>query len=41
MQVVPGVYLVNGFPYRVHQNTYVIRAGDALVLVDSGDLGSS
>jgi metallo-beta-lactamase class B len=38
MQILPNVYLVNGFPYAQHQNGYVLRLGDALVMVDSGDL---
>jgi metallo-beta-lactamase class B len=38
MQIIPGVYLVNGFPYSQHQNSYVVRDGDLTVLVDSGDL---
>lgn len=39
MQIVPGVYLVNGFPYGLHQNGYLVRAGDATIMIDSGDLG--
>ena len=38
MQVVPGVYLVNGYPYGRHQNGYVVRAAGATVMIDSGDL---
>jgi glyoxylase-like metal-dependent hydrolase (beta-lactamase superfamily II) len=43
MQILPNVYLVNGFPYGQHQNAYVVRAGDVRgrpvrVMVDSGDL---
>ena len=38
MQIVPNVFLVNGFPYGQHQNSYVVRLGDALVMIDSGDL---
>ena len=39
MQVLPGVYLVNGSPYGRHQNGYVVRAGGgAVVVIDSGDL---
>ncbi len=38
MQVFPGVYLVNGFPYGQHQNSYIIAAGKTLVMIDSGDL---
>jgi len=37
MQVVPNVFLVNGFPYGQHQNSYVVKLGDELVMVDSGD----
>jgi len=38
MQIIPGVYLINGFPYGQHQNGYCIKTGDAQVLIDSGDL---
>jgi glyoxylase-like metal-dependent hydrolase (beta-lactamase superfamily II) len=38
MQVVPGVYLANGFPYGRHQNSYVICTDKATVMVDCGDL---
>lgn len=38
MQVLPGIYLVNGFPYGRHQNGYVVRTRDGAVMVDSGDL---
>jgi len=38
MQIVPGVYLINGFPYGRHQNGYLVRAGDAAFAIDSGDL---
>ena len=34
MQVVTGVYLVNGFPYGLHQNSYVIGAPDATIMVE-------
>jgi metallo-beta-lactamase class B len=38
MQVVPGVYLVNGYPYGRHQNCYVVRAAGAAIRIDCGDL---
>ena len=38
MQIIPSVFLVNGFPYGQHQNGYVVRLGEALVMIDSGDL---
>jgi glyoxylase-like metal-dependent hydrolase (beta-lactamase superfamily II) len=38
MQIIPGVYLVNGSPYGRYQNGYLIHNGAATVLVDSGDL---
>lgn len=38
MQIVPGVYLINGFPYGLRQNGYLIRSGDATFAIDSGDL---
>jgi len=28
MQIIPNVYLVNGFPYSRHQNGYVVKTGD-------------
>ncbi len=38
MQILPGVYLINGSPYGRHQNSYLIHRDGATVLVDSGDL---
>ncbi len=38
MQILPGVYQVNGAPYGRHQNSYLIRHAGATVLVDSGDM---
>jgi metallo-beta-lactamase class B len=38
MQILPGVYLVNGSPYGRHQNGYLIHRDGAAVLVDAGDL---
>ncbi len=38
MQIVPGVYLVCGYPYGIHQNVYVVRAAGATVMVDCGEL---
>ncbi len=38
MQVFPGVYLVNGFPYMRHQNSYVVRTDQAMFMIDSGDM---
>ena len=38
MQVFPGVYLVNGFPYMKHQNGYVVRTDHAAFMIDSGDM---
>jgi len=38
VQIVPGVYLINGFPYGRHQNGYLVRCGDATFAIDSGDL---
>jgi len=38
MQILPGVYLVNGSPYGRHQNGYLIHSAGASVLIDSGDL---
>lgn len=38
MQILAGVYLVNGSPYGRHQNGYLIHAQGATVLIDSGDL---
>jgi metallo-beta-lactamase class B len=38
VQIVPGIYLVNGAPYGRHQNSYLISSGNAKILVDAGDL---
>jgi len=38
MQVLPGVYQVNGSPYGRHQNAYVVHRNGATLLIDSGDL---
>ena len=38
MQIIPGVYLINGSPYARHQNSYLVHAEGATLLIDSGDL---
>ena len=38
MQILPGVYLVNGSPYGRHQNGYLVHSAGTTVLIDSGDL---
>jgi len=38
VQILPGVYLVNGFPYGRHQNGYLVKTSCGLILVDSGDM---
>jgi len=38
MQILPGIYLVNGSPYGRFQNSYLVHAGDATFMIDSGDL---
>lgn len=38
MQILPGVYLVNGSPYGRHQNSHLIHRDGATILIDSGDL---
>jgi glyoxylase-like metal-dependent hydrolase (beta-lactamase superfamily II) len=38
MQILPGVYLINGSPYGRHQNSYLLHRDGATLLVDSGDL---
>jgi metallo-beta-lactamase class B len=38
MQIIPDVYLVNGYPYGQHQNGYLIRLGESYAIIDSGDL---
>jgi metallo-beta-lactamase class B len=37
MQILPGVYLVDGFPYGEHQNSYVLKRDGAVVMIDSGE----
>ena len=37
MQITPNVFLVNGFPYGQRQNSYVVKLGDELVMIDAGD----
>jgi glyoxylase-like metal-dependent hydrolase (beta-lactamase superfamily II) len=38
MQILPGIYLINGSPYGRHQNGYLVHAQGATLLIDSGDL---
>lgn len=38
MQLLPGVFQVNGTPYGRHQNGFLIRRNGATLLIDSGDL---
>lgn len=38
MQILPGIYLINGSPYGRHQNGYLIHRDGATLLIDSGDL---
>lgn len=38
MQILPGIYLVNGSPYGRHQNGYLLHRDGATILIDSGDL---
>ncbi len=38
MQVLPGVYQVNGSPYGRHQNGYLIHRDGTTILIDSGDM---
>ena len=38
MQIIPNVYLVNGFPYGQHQNSYVVKTDHAAVMIDSGEM---
>ncbi|MDP6380212.1 MAG: MBL fold metallo-hydrolase [Phycisphaerae bacterium] len=40
MQILPNVYLANGFPYSQHQNSYIVKTAGATVMIDSGDLGT-
>jgi metallo-beta-lactamase class B len=40
VQLVPNVFLVNGFPYGQHQNSYAVRLDDEWVMIDAGDLES-
>jgi metallo-beta-lactamase class B len=38
MQILPGLYLVNGFPYRRHQNSYLLKTKAGPIIIDSGDM---
>lgn len=38
MQVVSGVFLVDGYPSGPHQNGYIVRSGGARAMIDSGDM---
>jgi glyoxylase-like metal-dependent hydrolase (beta-lactamase superfamily II) len=38
MQILPGIYLINGSPYGRHQNGYLVHRDGATLLIDSGDL---
>ncbi|MDF1515265.1 MAG: MBL fold metallo-hydrolase [Anaerolineae bacterium] len=38
MQILNGIYLVNGSPYGRHQNGYLVCRNGATVMIDSGDL---
>jgi glyoxylase-like metal-dependent hydrolase (beta-lactamase superfamily II) len=38
MQIIPGVYQINGSPFGRHQNSYLVHAGGATLIIDSGDL---
>lgn len=38
MQMIPGVYLINGSPYGRHQNGYLLHAEGCTFVIDSGDL---
>jgi glyoxylase-like metal-dependent hydrolase (beta-lactamase superfamily II) len=38
MQILPGLYLINGSPYGRHQNGYLLQRDGATLLIDSGDL---
>ena len=38
MQIVNDVYLINGFPYGIHENSYLIRTESAAFIVDCGQM---
>ncbi len=38
MQILPGLYLINGHAYGRHQNGYLLRGRGAAIVIDSGDL---
>jgi hydroxyacylglutathione hydrolase len=38
MQILPGIYLINGVPYGRYQNSYLIHSEGATLIIDSGDL---
>ena len=39
MQIVPGVYQLNGSPYGRFHNGYLVHDGDTTIMIDSGDIG--
>ena len=41
MQILPGIYLINGSPYGRHQNGYLVHAVGTTILIDSGDLADA
>ena len=38
MQIVRGVYLVNGFPYGIHENSYLIETESTTFMIDAGQM---
>jgi glyoxylase-like metal-dependent hydrolase (beta-lactamase superfamily II) len=38
MQIIPGIFQVNGSPFGRHQNGYIVQRERACILIDSGDL---
>lgn len=38
MQLLPGIFQINGAPYGRHQNGYMLTEGTSTVLFDSGDM---
>jgi glyoxylase-like metal-dependent hydrolase (beta-lactamase superfamily II) len=41
MQLLPGLYQVNGTPYGAPHNSFLVKRDNTTILIDSGDFGRS